>query len=123
LNSCPDLGRGLRKFVFPEDAWWLDLLQARSCNVLALGDDAVGERDRAGAPLKLAHLKSAGRLLRNVEALAVPFRDRKHVIAISLDQVSKVLIEADLRPPRGELGTPEVLEPALGTLDTVQATQ
>src|SRR5580658_1310197 len=87
----------------------------------AFGHDAIVEFDTGSTASEFTHFKSARRLLTDVQPLAVAVGSEEHVIALSVDGLSKRRFQLNNRGSAGETARAKILEPVLWRFDGVQS--
>src|SRR5262245_12080405 len=91
-----------------------------SLDVLASRDDAIGERDIAGAALQFAHLEPPGGLVAHTKPAAIVRGRDEHVIFLSSHHFGEIGIEFHDRATGLELRRTKILEPKLRALHAIE---
>src|SRR5262249_8552919 len=91
-----------------------------SLDVLASCDDAIGERDIAGAALQFAHLEPRGGLVAHTKPAAIVRGRDEHVIFLSSHHLGEIGIELHDGATALELRRTKILEPKLRALHAIE---
>src|SRR5262245_55760258 len=89
-------------------------------NILALADNAVGERDVRPAALQFAYLKARAALAPHTQPAAIASRCQEHVVVAALDHLREVSIDLHDGTAALELRRAEILKPVLRALHTMK---
>src|SRR5262245_52220787 len=91
-----------------------------SLDVVASSDDAIGERDIAGAALQFAHLEARGSLVAHINPAAIVRGRDEHVILVWRHHLGEIGIELHDGATALELRRTKILEPKLRALHAIE---